>query len=124
MGDKRVAALSGGQRRRLAIAQALMGSPTLVVLDEPTTGLDPEQRASLRGLLSEQARTCGVLLATHQTEDVAALCDRVIVLDAGAVCFDGPVPDLVATAAGRVWVGSEPNDGALSSWRTGSGEVR
>ena len=93
-------------------------------LDEPTTGLDPEQRASLRGLLSEQARTSGVLLATHQTEDVSALCDRVIVLDGGAVCFDGTVPELVATAAGQVWVGDEANDGALSSWRTGSGAVR
>ena len=121
---KRVSALSGGQRRRLAIAQAFMGSPVLVVLDEPTTGLDPEQRASLRGLLSEQGRTSGVLLATHQTEDVSALCDRVIVLDDGTVCFDGTVPDLIATAAGQVWVGSETNDGALSSWRTGSGAVR
>ncbi len=101
-----------------------MGDPRLVVLDEPTTGLDPEQRASLRGLLSEQARTSGVLLATHQTEDVAALCDRVIVLDGGAVCFDGTVPELVATAAGQVWVGDEANEGALSSWRTGSGAVR
>ena len=124
LGGKRISALSGGQRRRLSIAQALMGDPRLVVLDEPTTGLDPEQRASLRGLLSEQARTSGVLLATHQTEDVAALCDRVIVLDGGAVCFDGTVPELVATAAGQVWVGAEANDGALSSWRTGSGAVR
>ncbi len=124
LGGKRSSALSGGQRRRLAIAQALMGAPTMVVLDEPTTGLDPEQRASLRGLLSEQARHSGVLLATHQTEDVSALCDRVIVLDAGTVCFDGAVPDFVATATGRVWVGSESNDGAMSSWRTGSGQTR
>jgi ABC-2 type transport system ATP-binding protein len=124
LGTKRVSALSGGQRRRLAIAQALMGDPTLVVLDEPTTGLDPEQRASLRGILSEQARTSGVLLATHQTDDVSALCDRVVVLDLGTVCFDGTVPELVATASGRVWVGSEPNTGALRSWRTGSGAVR
>ena len=123
-GSKRITALSGGQRRRLAIAQSLMGSPTLVILDEPTTGLDPEQRASLRGLLSEQARTSGVLLATHQTEDVSALCDRVIVLDAGTVCFDGTVPELVATAAGRVWIGPEANQGALGSWRTGSSDVR
>ena len=100
------------------------GRPPLVVLDEPTTGLDPEQRASLRGLLSEQARTSAVLLATHQTEDVSALCDRVIVLDGGAVCFDGTVPELIATAAGQVWVGTEANDGALRSWRTGSGAVR
>jgi len=124
LGSKRISALSGGQRRRLSIAQALMGHPRLVILDEPTTGLDPEQRASLRGLLSEQARTSGVLLATHQTEDVAALCDRVIVLDGGAVCFDGTVPELVATASGRVWVGADANDGALGSWRTGSGAVR
>jgi ABC-2 type transport system ATP-binding protein len=124
LGTKRVSALSGGQRRRLAIAQSLMGDPSLVVLDEPTTGLDPEQRASLRGILSEQARTSGVLLATHQTDDVSALCDRVVVLDLGAVCFDGTVADLVATADGQVWVGSEANPGALRSWRTGSGAVR
>ena len=89
-GTKRISALSGGQRRRLALAQALMGDPRLVVLDEPTTGLDPEQRASLRGILSEQARTSAVLLATHQTEDVSALCDRVIVLDAGGSASTAP----------------------------------
>ena len=121
LGSKRVSAISGGQRRRLSIAQALMGDPALVVLDEPTTGLDPEQRASLRGLLSQQARRSAVLLATHQTEDVSALCDRVIVLDDGAVCFDGTVAELVATAAGQVWVGHEANAGALTSWRTGTG---
>ena len=124
LGSKKVNALSGGQRRRLSIAQALMGDPALVILDEPTTGLDPEQRASLRGLLSEQARTSAVLLATHQTEDVSALCDRVIVLDGGKVCFDGRVNELVETAAGQVWIGPEANHGALTSWRTGTGLVR
>ena len=123
-GTKRISALSGGQRRRLALAQSLMGDPRLVVLDEPTTGLDPEQRASLRGILSEQARTSAVLLATHQTEDVSALCDRVIVLDAGQVCFDGTVRELISTAEGEVWVGPEASHGAHASWRTGAGEVR
>ena len=80
LGSKRVRALSGGQRRRLALAQALIGDPELLVLDEPTTGLDPAQRAALRSLLSERRRHGTVLLATHQTEDVAALCERVIVL--------------------------------------------
>lgn len=124
LGTKRVAALSGGQRRRLALAQAFMGTPELLILDEPTTGLDPEQRASLRSLVSEQARSCGVLLATHQTEDVATLCDRVIVLDGGAVRFDGTVADLVATADGAVWVGPTATSGALVTWRTGTGAVR
>ncbi|HET8600079.1 MAG TPA: ATP-binding cassette domain-containing protein [Segeticoccus sp.] len=122
--SKRVSALSGGQRRRLAIAQALMGQPDLVILDEPTTGLDPEQRASLRGILSTYAGHGTVLLATHQTEDVSALCDRVIILDDGRVRFDGTVAALIDTARGQVWVGPEGNVDALSSWRTGSGEIR
>jgi ABC-2 type transport system ATP-binding protein len=101
-----------------------MGEPALVVLDEPTTGLDPEQRASLRGILSSYGERGSVLLATHQTEDVSALCDRVIILDDGRIHFDGTVPELVDTARGQVWLGSEANAGALSSWRTGNGEIR
>jgi ABC-2 type transport system ATP-binding protein len=121
-GRTKVAKLSGGQRRRLAIAQSLLGAPELLVLDEPTAGLDPEQRASLRGILSAVAGT--VLLATHQTEDVSALCDRVLVIDAGAIRFDGTVADLVATAAGRVHVAPAPVPQALSTWRTGTGQIR
>lgn len=123
-GTKRISKLSGGQRRRLAMAQALMGTPDLVILDEPTTGLDPEQRASLRGILSGLAGTGTVLLSTHQTEDVAALCDRVIVLDDGAIRFDGAVADLISTARGRVHVDLLAAPGALNSWRTGTGSVR
>jgi ABC-2 type transport system ATP-binding protein len=121
-GAMKVAKLSGGQRRRLAIAQALLGSPELLVLDEPTTGLDPEQRASLRGLLSGLAAT--VLISTHQTEDVSALCDRVLVIDAGAIRFDGTVPELLATAAGRVHLGPVATSGAVQTWKTGTGLVR
>jgi ABC-2 type transport system ATP-binding protein len=121
-GAMKVAKLSGGQRRRLAIAQALIGSPDLLLLDEPTAGLDPEQRASLRGLLSGLAGT--VLISTHQTEDVSALCDRVLVIDAGAICFDGTVPELLATAAGRVHLGPAASMGAVQTWKTGTGLVR
>ena len=71
--------LSGGQRRRVGLAQALLGEPRVLVLDEPTTGLDPAQRANLRRTLSFGHRST-VLLSTHQTEDVAALCERVVVL--------------------------------------------
>ena len=121
---KKVKALSGGQRRRLALAQALLGSPALMLLDEPTTGLDPEQRASLRGVLAEAARTSTVLLSTHQTEDVAALCERVVVLDAGRVCFNGTVRELLQRAEGCVWLADEPHPSAVSSFRTGTGRYR
>ncbi|TYB45533.1 ABC transporter ATP-binding protein [Actinomadura chibensis] len=127
LGDRttrRIRTLSGGQRRRLALAQSFIGAPPLLVLDEPTTGLDPEQRASLRTLLSEHATGGAVLLGTHQTEDVAALCERVIVMDAGRIRYDGAVADFVATAAGRVWLAPRALPGALHSWRTGSGRIR
>ena len=124
LAGKRMRTLSGGQRRRAALAQALIGSPDLLVLDEPTTGLDPEQRASLRGVLSGAGHRSTMLLATHQTEDVAALCERVIVLDGGRVLWDGPVTDLVATATGKVWLADEEEPTALSSWRTGTGRYR
>ena len=118
---KKVSKLSGGQRRRVALAQALLGDPRILVLDEPTTGLDPTQRADLRRTLSVIAGQCAVLLSTHQTEDVAALCERVVVLAGGTVRFDGAVTDLVATAEGRVWLSDEPGPDALVSWRTGTG---
>jgi ABC-2 type transport system ATP-binding protein len=118
---KRIRVLSGGQRRRVALAQALIGDPGLLVLDEPTTGLDPEQRAVLRGVLSSAGRRSTVVLATHQTEDVAALCERVIILDGGRVRWAGRVIELVATAVGKVWLADLPDAGALTSWRTGSG---
>ncbi|MFZ2014145.1 MAG: ATP-binding cassette domain-containing protein [Nocardioides sp.] len=121
---KRIRALSGGQRRRVGLAQALLGSPELLVLDEPTTGLDPEQRVSLRQVLAEHGRASTVLLATHQTEDVAALCERVIVLDSGAVRFCGPVSELIEQAAGRAWLADAPDPLAQVSWRTGTGRYR
>lgn len=121
LATKRVSRLSGGQRHRVGLAQALIGNPDILVLDEPTTGLDPEQRAKLRNTLSVLGADAAVLLSTHQTEDVAALCERVVVLAGGKVRFDGSVVDLVDTAAGRVWLCDEPGPGAVHTWRTGTG---
>jgi len=124
LGSKRIRAMSGGQRRRVALAQALLGSPPVLILDEPTTGVDPEQRVTLRTVLAELARTSIVVLSTHQTEDVAALCERVVVLDRGQVRYDGSVTELVGRAAGRVWLADEPDPAATVSWRTGTGRYR
>jgi ABC-2 type transport system ATP-binding protein len=116
--------LSGGQRRRLAFAQALIGDPDLLILDEPTTGLDPEQRAVFRATLSERGRHGIVLLATHQTEDVAAVCDRVLVVHHGRLTFAGDVPSFIDTARGRVWVHEDAVPGAIASWRDPSRRIR
>jgi len=124
LSGKKVSKLSGGQRRRVGLAQALIGSPRLLILDEPTTGLDPTQRAALRRTLSGAGHQSCVLLSTHQTEDVAALCERVVVIAEGQVRFDGLVPDFVATAAGRVWLTDQEVPDAAVSWRTGTGRHR
>ena len=121
---KKIRSLSGGMRRRVIIAQALLGDPELLVLDEPTVGLDPEQRLRFREIVSRVAEHHTVVLSTHQTEDVAALCQRVVVLDHGAVRFDGTTSELAGVATGRVWSAAEPDPGARLSWRTGSGEHR
>ena len=106
---KRVSALSGGQRRRVVLAQALLGRPDLLVLDEPTAGLDPAQRGRLRDVLGRAGETSTVVISTHQTEDVAALCERVVVLDGGRVLFDGTVTDMVEPSrrAGSGWQRSD-----------------
>jgi ABC-2 type transport system ATP-binding protein len=116
--------LSGGQRRRLAFAQSLIGDPELLILDEPTTGLDPEQRAVFRATLSERGRRGTVLLATHQTEDVGAVCDRVLVLHRGRLAFAGDVPSFVEAARGRVWLDDQATPGAVASWRDPSQRIR
>ena len=121
---RKLRVLSGGMRRRVALAQALLASPSLLVLDEPTAGLDPEQRLRFRETISAVAERATVVLATHQTEDVAALCQRVVVLHQGAVRFDGTPTQLAGTAQGQVWVAEERWPGARLSWRTGEGRYR
>ena len=121
---KRISQLSGGMRRRVGIAQALIGRPDLLVLDEPTAGLDPEQRLRFRELLGTESAGATVLLSTHQTDDVAALCQHVVVLLAGSVRFSGTPTALAALADGRVWLAKERDPRADLAWVTGDGLVR
>ncbi|MEJ3744920.1 ATP-binding cassette domain-containing protein [Actinomycetes bacterium KLBMP 9797] len=121
---KKIRALSGGMRQRVALAAALVGDPELLILDEPTVGLDPEQRLRFREIIAELGEGRAVLLSTHQTEEVMALCQRVIVLDRGAVRFEGAPSELAEVARGRVWRGDSREPAALASWRTGSGLYR
>jgi ABC-2 type transport system ATP-binding protein len=120
----RIRALSGGMRQRLGIAQALLGRPELLILDEPTAGLDPEQRLRFRELLSGLPGDPVIVLSTHQADDIAAICPRVVVLLHGRVRFAGTPADLAATAAGRVWAASERDTRAHLSWRGGDNRWR
>ncbi len=115
--------LSGGMRQRLALACALLGAPELLILDEPTVGMDPEQRRKFRALISDLGERAVVLLSTHQTEDVAMLCEQVIVINRGRVIFSGTPLDLAAVAAGRVWETAEKPDSGIF-WRTAEGRYR
>lgn len=92
--------LSGGMRRRVGIAQAIVNRPRLLLLDEPTAGLDPEQRITFRRLLRRLGESSSVVVATHLVEDVAAACDRVIVFAQGVIRFDG-TPDALAAFGDR-----------------------
>jgi len=120
----RIRALSGGMRQRLGIAQALLGAPELLILDEPTAGLDPEQRLRFRELLSDLPGDPAIVLSTHQADDIAAICPQVIVLLRGRVQFAGTPAGLGGTAAGRVWAAAERDGRAHLSWRGGDGRWR
>jgi ABC-2 type transport system ATP-binding protein len=98
-----VGSYSGGMKQRLGIAQALMGDPALLVVDEPTAGLDPEERIRFRNLLARISGQRTVILSTHIVADIEATCSQVAVLNRGRVVFSGTPDDLVARAEGHVW---------------------
>jgi ABC-2 type transport system ATP-binding protein len=98
-----VSGFSGGMRQRFGIAQALLGDPRLVIVDEPTAGLDPEERNRFHNLLSEIGEQVVVILSTHIVEDVRQLCARVAILADGRVLREGTPEELVGELSGRVW---------------------
>ncbi len=113
--DRLTGKLSGGMKRRLGIAQTLIGDPPLLVVDEPTVGLDPEERIKFRNLLSDlsiQERI--IILSTHIVGDISSTCETIALMDLGHIIFHGPPADLVDGARGKVWAittGYEELDG-------------
>jgi ABC-type multidrug transport system ATPase subunit len=101
--DKAIAGFSGGMRQRFGIAQALIGNPELIIVDEPTAGLDPEERNRFLNLLAGIGDNVVVILSTHIVDDVADLCPRMAVLANGRLQLEGKPSDLIEATRGRIW---------------------
>jgi ABC-type multidrug transport system ATPase subunit len=100
---KALSGFSGGMRQRFGIAQALLGDPRLIIVDEPTAGLDPEERNRFHGLLSEIGENVVVILSTHIVDDVADLCPRMAIIEGGQIVAQGEPTALIEGMRGRIW---------------------
>jgi ABC-2 type transport system ATP-binding protein len=101
--NQRVGTFSGGMRQRLGVAVALLGNPTLIIVDEPTAGLDPEERVRFLNLLSEIGEASAVILSTHIVEDVEELCSNLAIIDRGEILLAGAPAAVIAELRGRIW---------------------
>ena len=113
---KAIAGFSGGMRQRFGIAQALIGNPELIIVDEPTAGLDPEERNRFLNLLAEIGENVVVILSTHIVEDVADLCPRMAVIVDGRIQLEGAPRELIERSRGTVWAKTIER-GELDSYR-------
>ena len=114
--QRKLRTYSGGMKRRVGIAQALLNDPELLIVDEPTAGLDPEERIRFRNLLAEMGSDRTVLLSTHIVEDIAQTSQRLAVMRAGQVVFTGSIADLVSAARGKVWTVTTPGAKPEGAW--------
>jgi ABC-type multidrug transport system ATPase subunit len=128
LGDKaraKLRTLSGGMLRRAGIAQAIVNEPDLLLLDEPTAGLDPEQRVAFRAMLRGFGETATVIVSTHLVEDVGAACTKVALMNQGKILFYGTPVELTARADGTDAAGDAPLErgysAVLAAARTGTG---
>lgn len=101
---RKIKTFSGGMKRRVGIAQALLNDPRFLIVDEPTAGLDPEERIRFRNLLSDLGGNRSVLLSTHIVEDIGQTCQNLAVMKSGRVIFQGTISELISQAQGHVWL--------------------
>lgn len=99
----KIKTLSGGMKRRLGIAVAIISDPEVLIVDEPTAGLDPEERIRIRNMLSEFGKTKTILLSTHIVEDIQLSCKSLSILNKGKVLYNGTVKDIIKNADGYIW---------------------
>ena len=115
--NRKLKTFSGGMKRRIGIAQALLNDPRFLIVDEPTAGLDPEERIRFRNLLSDLAGDRSVLLSTHIVEDIAQTCRNLAIMKNGRVVFQGTTSELIQETTGKVWLvttdGSKPQGNGM-----------
>lgn len=114
---KKLGTFSGGMKQRFGIAQALLGNPKLIIVDEPTAGLDPSERNRFLNLLSSIGRNVIVILSTHIVEDVRELCSRMAIIHNGEVLVEGPPSDAIDALRGRMWRKSLADEAELAGMR-------
>ena len=114
--NKKVKSLSGGMKKRLGIAQAILHDPKVIIVDEPTAGLDPEERVRLRNLLSDLAENKIVIISTHIVSDIESTCNRIAILDKGSLVYKGDIPSLIQQSDDHIYeINLSPSD--LESFR-------
>ncbi|MBE7319945.1 ABC transporter ATP-binding protein [Staphylococcus epidermidis] len=101
--NKKVKSLSGGMKKRLGIAQAILHDPKVIIVDEPTAGLDPEERVRLRNLLSDLAENKIVIISTHIVSDIESTCNRIAILDKGSLVYKGDIPSLIQESDDHIY---------------------
>jgi ABC-type multidrug transport system ATPase subunit len=114
--DRQIQTLSGGMRQRVALGQAVLPRPSVLIVDEPTGGLDPEERIRVRSLFAEMARECLIVLSTHIVADIEAMASNLAVMRRGTLRYFGTPEALLQSLQGRVWALDVPDGGRLPTF--------